>query len=169
MATQSPSLVPLQSLQAPKDVSLSEIEAELAKIWQSYGAASGDGSTLAATRAATFTLVVYEPEETQQLLAALGFYTGPIDGIGGPRTEAAIRAAESSLGMKRDGKSSPALLEKLREALAKHKGKLVADGEASRSASYALDAAGAGIADAIARTHWTRKSARNRRVALSIG
>ena len=150
MATQSPSLVPLQSLQAPKDVSLSEIEAELAKIWQSYSVASDDGNTLAATRAATFTLVVYEPEETQQLLAALGFYTGPIDGIGGPRTEAAIRAAESSLGMKRDGKASPALLEKLREALAKHKGKLVTDGEANRSASYALDAAGAGIADAIA-------------------
>ncbi len=149
MATHSPSLVPLQSLQAPKDVSLSEIEAELAKIWQSYSVASDDGNTLAATRAATFTLVVYEPEETQQLLAALGFYTGPIDGIGGPRTEAAIRAAESSLGMKRDGKASPLLLEKLREALAK-KSILVAVGEATRSPSYALDAAGAGIADAIA-------------------
>jgi glucose-6-phosphate dehydrogenase assembly protein OpcA len=149
MAIHSPSLVPLQSLQAPKDVSLSEIEAELAKIWQSYGTASDDGTTLSATRAATFTLVVYEPEETQQLLAALRFYTGPIDGIGGPRTEAAIRAAQANLGMKRDGKASPALLAKLREALAKQKGAIATDAGNGLS-SYALDAAGAGIADAIA-------------------
>jgi len=149
MAIQSPSLVPLQSLQAPKDVSLSEIEAELAKIWQSYSAASDDGTTLSATRAATFTLVVYEPEETQQLLAALRFYTGPIDGIGGPRTEAAIRAAQSNLGIKLDGKASPALLEKLREAIAKQKGAIATD-TGNGSSSYALDAAGAGIADAIA-------------------
>lgn len=28
---------PIVSLQAPKDVSLNDIEAELSKIWQSYG------------------------------------------------------------------------------------------------------------------------------------
>ncbi|AFY73110.1 opcA protein [Synechococcus sp. PCC 7502] len=43
------------SLQAPKDVSLSQIELELSKIWQSYG-------DTAAARATTFNLLVYEPE-----------------------------------------------------------------------------------------------------------
>ncbi len=44
-------------LQTPKDVSVSEIEAELSKIWQFHG-----DHTI--TRAATFTLLVYEPGET---------------------------------------------------------------------------------------------------------
>ena len=43
------------SLQAPKDVSVSQVEAELSKIWQSYGENS-------AARASTFNLLVYEPE-----------------------------------------------------------------------------------------------------------
>jgi hypothetical protein len=74
MATQSP---PIVSIQSPKDVSLSAIEAELHQIWQSYGAADEKGGSLSAIRASTFTLIVYEPEETQQLLAALGYYSGP--------------------------------------------------------------------------------------------
>ncbi len=52
MNTQATSVV---SLQAPKDVSVSQVEAELSKIWQSYGENS-------ATRATTFNLLVYEPE-----------------------------------------------------------------------------------------------------------
>jgi glucose-6-phosphate dehydrogenase assembly protein OpcA len=51
--------MPLVSLQAPKEVSIEVIEAELRDIWQSYGRGE-DG--LAATRATTFTLIVYEPE-----------------------------------------------------------------------------------------------------------
>ncbi len=43
------------SLQAPKDVSLSQVELELSKIWQTYG-------ENAAARATTFNLLVYEPE-----------------------------------------------------------------------------------------------------------
>jgi len=43
------------SLQAPKDVSVSQVESELSKIWQSYGESS-------AARASTFNLLVYEPE-----------------------------------------------------------------------------------------------------------
>lgn len=43
------------SLQAPKDVSISQVELELSKIWQSYG-------ENAAARATTFNLLVYEPE-----------------------------------------------------------------------------------------------------------
>jgi glucose-6-phosphate dehydrogenase assembly protein OpcA len=52
MNTQTTSVV---SLQAPKDVSVSQVEAELSKIWQSYGENS-------AARATTFNLLVYEPE-----------------------------------------------------------------------------------------------------------
>ncbi len=44
MNTQATSVV---SLQAPKDVSVSQVEAELSKIWQSYGENS-------AARATTF-------------------------------------------------------------------------------------------------------------------
>jgi glucose-6-phosphate dehydrogenase assembly protein OpcA len=51
MSTQT---TPVVSLQAPKDVSVSEVEAELSKIWQSYGENS-------AARATTFNLLVYEP------------------------------------------------------------------------------------------------------------
>jgi glucose-6-phosphate dehydrogenase assembly protein OpcA len=51
MSTQTSSVV---SLQAPKDVSVSQVEAELSKIWQSYGENS-------AARATTFNLLVYEP------------------------------------------------------------------------------------------------------------
>lgn len=55
--TQSP---PLLSLQNPKDVSIEEIEAELNEIWQNNHAA--DQGTIA-TRATTFTMVIYESEE----------------------------------------------------------------------------------------------------------
>lgn len=143
----APKSAPLVSLQAPKDVSLNEIEQELHQIWQSYSSPNGDGSAIAATRATTFTLVVYEPEETQRLLAMMGFYTGPVDGIDGPRTEAAIQAAQAAYKLPIDGKSSPELLTKLREDLAKRKGESVEQADAPR---YASDAAGSGIADVVA-------------------
>ncbi len=79
--------LPIVSLQAPKDISISDIEAELNQIWQSYNK-DGGGS---ATRATTFSFIVYEPEETQALLTDLGFYSGPIDGIVGPYTEGAVK------------------------------------------------------------------------------
>jgi len=46
---------PVVSLQTAKDVSVSQVEQELSKIWQSYG-------DHAAARASTFNLIVYEPE-----------------------------------------------------------------------------------------------------------
>ena len=52
MSKQATSFV---SLQAPKDVSVSQVEAELSKIWHSYGENS-------AARATTFNLLLYEPE-----------------------------------------------------------------------------------------------------------
>ncbi|MER3434346.1 MAG: glucose-6-phosphate dehydrogenase assembly protein OpcA [Leptolyngbya sp. ERB_1_1] len=145
MATKS---APLVSLQPPKDVSLNEIEQELNQIWQSYSATDEDGSSIVATRATSFTLVVYEPEETQRLLAMMGFYTGPVDGIDGPRTEAAVQAAQAAYKLSIDGKSSPELLTELREDLAKRKGETVdSNNDVPR---YASDAAGSGIADVVA-------------------
>ena len=58
--TQSP---PLLSLQNPKDVSIEEIDAELNQIWQSN---NGEDGTIA-TRATTFSMVVYEsPEKAEE-------------------------------------------------------------------------------------------------------
>ena len=58
MTTQSP---PLLSLQNPKDVSIEEIEAELNQIWQNNTGADGT----IATRASTFSMIVYESEAKQ--------------------------------------------------------------------------------------------------------
>jgi len=46
------------SLQGPKDVSVADVEQELAKIWQAYG-------ENAAARATTFNLVMFEPNSAQ--------------------------------------------------------------------------------------------------------
>jgi glucose-6-phosphate dehydrogenase assembly protein OpcA len=138
----------LLSLQAPKDVSIEEIEAELRSLWQSYGS---DEEGAAATRATTFSLIVYEPDGTQQLLATLGFYTGPIDGIAGTRTEAAIKAAQQAYNLEVTGKATGELLAKLQTEFARLKAedKLTPENQTA-AISYSPDAAGAGIADAIA-------------------
>ncbi|MEM9273458.1 MAG: glucose-6-phosphate dehydrogenase assembly protein OpcA [Cyanobacteria bacterium P01_F01_bin.143] len=133
---------PVVSLQAPKDVSIEEIEAELRSLWTSVEEAS-------ASRAATFTLVVYEPDGTQQLLAALGFYTGPIDGIAGPRNEAAITAAQKAYDLEVTGTSSPELLTRLQTEYAKVKSEDQLPRENQTSSQYSPDSQGA-IADAIA-------------------
>jgi len=148
MTIQSP---PIVSLQAPKDVSLTEIEAELSKIWQSYGNSGENGGSPAATRATTFSLVVYEPEETQQLLTALGFYSGPIDGIPGPRTAAALREAQKKYGLHVSGKVTRETSVRLREELAKHRvdaASIAEDG--TTTTMYASDVKSPTIADAIA-------------------
>ena len=81
------------ALQRPKDISLGEIEEELSKIWLSQNQGK---VTSIATKAATFSIVVYEPEEFQQLLGGLGFYNGPIDGIHGPETRNAVKEAQKA-------------------------------------------------------------------------
>lgn len=138
----APQSAPLVSLQAPTDVSLNEINAELSKIWSNNNTSGNGGTSPTATRAATFSLVVYEPEETQQLLAALGYYTGPVDGIYGPRMQAALRSAQTALGLAETGKPNPETLAKLRQAMTEKQN--------SQASGYILDAGGAGIADAIA-------------------
>jgi glucose-6-phosphate dehydrogenase assembly protein OpcA len=138
---------PIVSLQAPKDVSIDEIEAELRSLWQSQGT---DEDSAAVTRAATFSLIVYEPDGTQQLLASLGFYTGPIDGIAGPRTSAAIKAAQKDYGMNTTGKSDAALRTKLQSEFvqAKAQDKLTAENKTA-AVSYTPDSEGI-TADVIA-------------------
>ncbi|MGB3264816.1 MAG: glucose-6-phosphate dehydrogenase assembly protein OpcA [Microcoleus sp.] len=134
---------PLVSLQNPKDVSIDQIEAELSQIWESYKESGSKGDFPIATRATTFTFVVYEPEETQHLLADLGFYDGPIDGITGPMTASSIRAAQKAYGMPRTGKPSAELLAMLREEVARKNAK----GELLGSTGFG--SAGSGVADAI--------------------
>lgn len=99
------------ALQKPKDISLGEIEAELSKIWLSQ---NGGKVAPVATRAATFSMVVYEPEEFQQLLAGLGFYKGPIDGIHGPETREAIKEAQKAYQLLQTGRIDPHTLAQLR-------------------------------------------------------
>lgn len=145
MQTSSPPLVPLQ---APKDVSIDEIEASLREIWQSY--ATGDDG-LAATRATTFSFLVYEPDGTQHYLSALGFYTGPIDGINGARTKAAVKAAQKSYGFEVTGQADEALVNRLQAEFSQLIARDKQTPENLRTtAQYAPDLEGVGIADAIA-------------------
>lgn len=106
---------PLVALQKPKDISLDEIEAELSAIWHSQ---SGDKGTPIATRASTFSIVIYEPEEFQQLLAVLGFYKGAIDGIHGPTTKEAVELAQKAYGLKINGRVDHETLARLRQEVA---------------------------------------------------
>ncbi len=148
MATQSP---PIVSLQQPKDVSITDIEAELRQIWQSYGTSSEYGDFPSAIRASTFSLIVYEPEETQQLLAALGYYTGPIDGIIGPRMVAALKAAQKAYGLPKTGKADDITKAKLREEYTqKLKNGGTNSPEGTQQLQYSPDLEGSGLADAIA-------------------
>ncbi|MDE5095952.1 MAG: glucose-6-phosphate dehydrogenase assembly protein OpcA, partial [Trichodesmium sp. St11_bin5] len=104
------------ALQRPKDISLGEIEEELSKIWLSQNQGK---VTSIATKAATFSIVVYEPEEFQQLLGGLGFYNGPIDGIHGPETRNAVKEAQKAYKLTITGRVDPQTLAKLREEFAK--------------------------------------------------
>ncbi|MBW4594748.1 MAG: glucose-6-phosphate dehydrogenase assembly protein OpcA [Brasilonema angustatum HA4187-MV1] len=138
------------SLQAPKDVSLTDIEAELSQIWQSYGIAGEDGALPAATRATTFTLVVYEPEETQYLLAGLGLYKGPIDGILGPQTQAALREVQKTYNLTQTGIATEETLAVLRQEFSKRQSNGATVQNGSNGGSYAPDASSPRIADEIA-------------------
>ncbi|MEO1402928.1 MAG: glucose-6-phosphate dehydrogenase assembly protein OpcA [Cyanobacteria bacterium J06635_1] len=102
---------PLVALQKPKDISLDDIEAELRDIWR----AQNDGSTASvATRATTFSVVIYEPEEIQQLLAGLSFYKGIIDGQHGSETRDAIALAQRAYNIRETGRVDQTTLHRLR-------------------------------------------------------
>ncbi|MGB3493423.1 MAG: glucose-6-phosphate dehydrogenase assembly protein OpcA [Elainellaceae cyanobacterium] len=103
---------PLVTLQKPKDISLDEIEAELSKIWLDQ---KGGKVVPAATRASTFSMVLYEPEEFQQLLAILGFYHGAIDGTHGGETKLAVQEAQKTYNLRVTGRVDPSTLARLRQ------------------------------------------------------
>ncbi len=132
---------PLVSLQAPKDVSIEEIEAELSQLWQNTHSDEG----LSATRATTFSFLVYEPDETQALLGNLGFYSGPVDGVAGSRTIAAVKAAQKTYGFEQTGKVTPEFLARLQEAWEQKS----EDGD-NGMPHYSADLSSAGVTDAIA-------------------
>ncbi len=144
------SAAPVIPLQSPKDVSLPQIQAELDAIWTLYEKPSADGTSLGATKATTFTLLVYEPEETQQLLAELGYYTGPVDGINGPRMSAAIVAAQQAYNLPKTGRVSAELIERLRREVFICRGVDVNEGDVCSISPYGRDRDGSGLADAIA-------------------
>ncbi|NJK37335.1 MAG: glucose-6-phosphate dehydrogenase assembly protein OpcA [Oscillatoriales cyanobacterium RM2_1_1] len=104
----------LVALQKPKDISLGEIEAELNNIWISQSADGGKSPTVA-TRAATFSMVIYEPEEFQQLMAAMSFYKAPIDGFHGTETREAIKQAQKAFNLDINGRIDSDTLIRLRE------------------------------------------------------
>ena len=59
--------------------------------------------------------------EVQEALLALGYGIGDIDGLVGPATRKAIRAFQTSQGLKADGKVSRPLLDRM-QMLAEAKG-----------------------------------------------
>ncbi|HIK45834.1 MAG TPA: glucose-6-phosphate dehydrogenase assembly protein OpcA [Leptolyngbyaceae cyanobacterium M65_K2018_010] len=107
-------ITPIVALQKPKDISLDEIESELLNIWRQD---AGVGAP-SISRPSTFTMVVYEPEEVQQILAALGFYPGPIDGIHGSLTRDAIRQAQVRYDLRVTGRMDPPTLARVRQEYA---------------------------------------------------
>jgi hypothetical protein len=100
---------PLVALQKPKDISVPQIEAELATIWLSQQSDQG----YLASRSATFSMVIYEPEEFQQTLAGLGFYKAAIDGTHGPETKEAIKRAQGTYGLPLTGRVDVPTLENM--------------------------------------------------------
>jgi glucose-6-phosphate dehydrogenase assembly protein OpcA len=113
MSTQS---APVVSLRAPKDVSVTDIEHELSQIWKDYQPDNQAQDAIVATQASTFTFIVYEPEPTQHMLAVLGFYDGPIDGIFGPAQVKSIKAAQKAYKLPVTGKLDRDTMSKIQTA-----------------------------------------------------
>ena len=74
-------------------------------------AAFGDGFIGYAEERAAITLAV----DTQEVLVALGYDIGAVDGVSGSGTRGGIRAFQKKNGLAVDGKPTPSLLKKMRE------------------------------------------------------
>jgi peptidoglycan hydrolase-like protein with peptidoglycan-binding domain len=85
-------------------------------IWNDSGGSSGTASTTTTVTSGTAT-----PQQiatAQKALAAVGCYTGPIDGVYGPVTDAAIRSFQQAKGLTVDGVVGPQTLAALQTAQA---------------------------------------------------
>jgi glucose-6-phosphate dehydrogenase assembly protein OpcA len=98
---------PMAKLLSSKNVAIKDIPAALQELWQ----ANAD-----AQRAKTFSVVIYEPAPIQQLLMALGFYDGPVDGINGPLTQDALAKSQQAYDLTITGKANEVTFAKLEEA-----------------------------------------------------
>jgi glucose-6-phosphate dehydrogenase assembly protein OpcA len=148
MSTQSP---PVVLLRAPKDVSVTEIENELSQIWQYYQPENQAQDAIVATQASTFTLIVYEPEPTQHMLAVLGFYDGPIDGIFGPAQVKAIKKAQVAYHLPATGKLDPQTMDKIQAAY--HNRLIATHDKKALEVEKDVDNRGYVVTDAIANTN----------------
>ena len=104
------------ALQKPKDISPSDIETELKNIWQT---SEGDRNAASVQRADTFTIIIYEPEEIQQLLGTLSFYKNDIDGLHRSETREAILMAQKAYNLRLTGRVDSSTLARLREEVSK--------------------------------------------------
>ncbi len=80
---------------------------------ETVNAATPDGTVAANETTAALPAAGADAElvrSVQQQLARRGFYDGTVDGVTGPRTEAAITAFQKSVAMPADGRPSPELL-----------------------------------------------------------
>ncbi len=148
MSIQSP---PVVSLRAPKDVSVTEIENELSKIWQDYQPENQAQDEITATYANTFTFIVYEPEPTQHMLSVLGFYKGPIDGIFGPAQVKSIRKAQIAYQLPVTGKLDPETMSKIQ--IAYHNRIVETHDNQALAVEKDVDNRGYVVTDAIANTN----------------
>jgi glucose-6-phosphate dehydrogenase assembly protein OpcA len=107
MTTNTLQSPPMAKLLPSKSVAIDAIPTALQELWQ---------SNADALRANTFVLAVYEPAPIQQLLTALGFYDGPIDGINGPLTRDALANSQKAYDLTITGKANEVTFAKLEEA-----------------------------------------------------
>jgi peptidoglycan hydrolase-like protein with peptidoglycan-binding domain len=70
----------------------------------------GESSTTTTTAAGTTTTTATDPAvaDLQRVMTRLGYYTGPIDGVYGPTTAAAVTEMQKALGVTADGVFGPA-------------------------------------------------------------
>ena len=131
---------------------MTDIEQELHQIWQVYQPENQQQDIIAATKASTFTLLVYEPEPIQHMLAVLGFYDGPIDGIAGPAQAKAVKKAQKVFGLESTGKVDRATLQQIKTAYDSHV-KTADNYTAIVTPTGEIEERGYVVADAIANTN----------------
>lgn len=94
---------------------------QLAAQWRSTPVAPDSGGTTTASSTTVY-IPAYSVRNVQSALSQLGYAPGPIDGLMGSKTRAAIRAYQIDSGLPSSGEPSVALHEHLQKTLAKQNG-----------------------------------------------